>query len=190
MVARKDTRVMIPGHRAPSHGVGASKVPPSTQSSRAEGLGDGLRSNRDQQGPPKAGGVQVGRVPKTSTTTDRKKQLEEWLASKGRKYKRPPMTLLQKQERVEDRINTILTECLELTEKGVHAEELSTVLALVPQAQRFAKFWICQAKLKAREGPFDVTGLYKSAVCAGAQPLQELREVVLEILKASDQTLE
>ncbi|NXF53910.1 CKP2L protein, partial [Oceanites oceanicus] len=138
-----------------------------------------------------------------------RKQLDEWLASKGKTYKRPPMTLLQKkpvklscrnvkekekQEKPKqlclEKINSILTECLELIEEGVQAEELSAVLSLMPQAEKFAKFWICKAKLLARSGPFDVTGLYKAAVCAGAVPLQELREVVLDILKAADQTSE
>ncbi|NXT39683.1 CKP2L protein, partial [Pelecanoides urinatrix] len=138
-----------------------------------------------------------------------RKQLEEWLASKGKTYKRPPMTLLQKkpvmlswrnvkekekQEKTEhlclENINSILTECLKLVEEGVQAEDLSAVLSHVPQAEKFAKFWICKAKLLARSGPFDVTGLYKAAVCAGAVPLQELREVVLDILKAADQTSE
>lgn len=65
-----------------------------------------------------------------------RKQLEEWLASKGKKYKRPPMMLLQKQavkascrevkakEKQENpeqhcqvKINNILTECLKLIEE-------------------------------------------------------------------------
>ncbi|NXN28000.1 CKP2L protein, partial [Nycticryphes semicollaris] len=138
-----------------------------------------------------------------------RKQLEEWLASKGKTYKRPPMMLLQKkavklshrnvkekenQEKPEqlclEKINSILTECLELAEEGVCAEDISAVLSQVPQAEKFAKFWICKAKLLARSGPFDVMGLYKEAVCAGAVPLQELREVVLDILKSADQTSE
>ncbi|NWH62977.1 CKP2L protein, partial [Geococcyx californianus] len=138
-----------------------------------------------------------------------RKQLEEWLASKGKAYKRPPMMLLQKtavkltwrntkekekqeiqEELFLEKIDSLLTECLKLIEEGVQAEELSAVLSHVPQAEKFAKFWICKAKLLARNGPFDVTGLYKAAVCAGAVPLQELREVVLDILKAGDQTSE
>ncbi|NWZ55595.1 CKP2L protein, partial [Haliaeetus albicilla] len=138
-----------------------------------------------------------------------RKQLQEWLASKGKTYKRPPMMLLQKEavklscrtvkEKEEqkkpeqlclEKINNILTECLKLIEEGVQAEEISAVLSHVPQAEKFAKFWTCKAKLLARSGPFDVMGLYKAAVCAGAVPLQELREVVLDILKAADQTSE
>ncbi|NXO43766.1 CKP2L protein, partial [Locustella ochotensis] len=138
-----------------------------------------------------------------------RKQLEEWLASKGKKYKRPPMTLLQKQavqpscrkvkakEKKENpeqhcqvKINNILTECLKLIEEGVHTEELTAVLSLVPQAEKFAKFWVCQAKLLARNGPFDVLQLYKEAVSAGAEPVEELRETALNILKDAGQKLE
>lgn len=42
------------------------------------------------------------------------------------------------------------------------------MLSRVPQAEKFAKFWICKAKLLTQSGPFDVMGLYKAAVCAGA----------------------
>ncbi|NWZ98014.1 CKP2L protein, partial [Nesospiza acunhae] len=138
-----------------------------------------------------------------------RKQLEEWLASKGRTYKRPPMMLLQKQAVIPSRrkvkatekqenpeqccqakINNVLTECLKLIEEGVHAEEISTVLSLVPQAEKFAKFWICQAKLLARSGPFDVLQLYREAVSAGAEPVEELRETALNILKGASQKLE
>ncbi|NXP38960.1 CKP2L protein, partial [Leiothrix lutea] len=138
-----------------------------------------------------------------------RKQLEEWLTSKGKKYKRPPMTLLQKQavkpscrkvkaeekqqnpeQHCQAKINNILTECLKLIEEGVHAEELMAVLSLVPQAEKFAKFWICQAKLLARNGPFDVLQLYREAVSAGAEPVEELRETALNILKDAGQKLE
>ncbi|NXU40442.1 CKP2L protein, partial [Drymodes brunneopygia] len=138
-----------------------------------------------------------------------RKQLEEWLVSKGKKYKRPPMALLQKQavmpscrkvkakekqenpdQHCQEKINNLLTECLKLIDEGVHAEELSAVLSLVPQAEKFAKFWICQAKLLARSGAFDVLQLYREAVSAGAEPVEELREITLNILKDADQKLE
>ncbi|NWX93665.1 CKP2L protein, partial [Nothoprocta pentlandii] len=118
-----------------------------------------------------------------------RKQLQEWLASKGKSYKRPPMMLPpkepvkeklisrssikeEKKERPEqscsDRINSILTDYLKLIEEGVPSEELLEMLARVPHAETFAKFWICKAKLLARTGPFDATRLYRDAVCAGA----------------------
>ncbi|KAM6996306.1 cytoskeleton-associated protein 2-like isoform 1-T4 [Passerculus sandwichensis] len=159
---------------------------------------------------PKASGMHARPVPRTPATTDeRRKQLEEWLAAKGRTYKRPPMRLLQKQavipscrkgkpteeqdnpeQHFRAQANSILTECLQLIEEGVHAEEILTVLSLVPQAEKFAKFWICQAKLLARSGPFDVLQLYREAVSAGAEPVEDLRETALNILKDAGQKLE
>ncbi|NWX26848.1 CKP2L protein, partial [Notiomystis cincta] len=74
--------------------------------------------------------------------------------------------------------------------QGVCAEELSAVLSLVPQAEKFAKFWICQAKLLAQRGPFDMLQLYREAVSAGAEPVEELRETALNILKDEGKKLE
>lgn len=54
---------------------------------------------------------------------------------------------------------------------------------------KFAKFWICKAKLLASKGTFDVTGLYEEAIKKGATSIQELREV-LSILQDSKRTAE
>ncbi|XP_009948555.1 PREDICTED: cytoskeleton-associated protein 2-like, partial [Leptosomus discolor] len=207
----KDVKVVPPGHAAASRVTLPQNQPRSAYSSKTQALESDFRSRRERLKPelPKASVLQARRVPKTPSAADRKKQLEEWLASKGKTYKRPPMMLLQKnpgklscrnvkekekqekpEQRALEKINNILTECLKLAEEGVQAEELFAVLSHVPQAEKFAKFWICKAKLLARSGPFDVTGLYKAAVCAGAVPLQELREVVLDMLKAADRTSE
>ncbi|XP_010172876.2 cytoskeleton-associated protein 2-like, partial [Antrostomus carolinensis] len=201
---RKDVKVVPPRPTATSLVTVAQN-----HSSKTQAVESNVKSKRERLKPelPKTSGIQARRVPKTPSAADRKKQLEEWLASKGKTYKRPPMMLLQKQamklswrnvkekekqEKPEqlclEKINNILTECLQLVEEGVQAEEISTVLSRVPQAEKFAKFWICKAKLLAQSGPFDVMGLYKAAVCAGAVPLQELREFVLDVLKAADQT--
>lgn len=42
------------------------------------------------------------------------------------------------------------------------------MLSQIPEAEKFAQFWICKAKLLARHGTFDVAGLYEAAVRAGA----------------------
>lgn len=41
-------------------------------------------------------------------------------------------------------------------------------MSVIPGAEKFAKFWICKAKLQARCGPFDAVGLYEAALRAGA----------------------
>lgn len=207
---KKDMKVVLPGHTAACQGTGHPNQSCSwLHSSKTHVLEDGLRREQLKPELPKASGMQARRIPRTPSAADRKKQLEEWLASKGKKYKRPPMAQLQKQavkpscrkvkakenqenpeQHCQATINNILTECLKLAEEGVHAEELSAVLSFVPQAEKFAKFWICQAKLLARSGPFDVLQLYREAVIAGAEPIEELRETVLNILKDAGQKLE
>ncbi|XP_068030426.1 cytoskeleton-associated protein 2-like [Anomalospiza imberbis] len=211
VMGRKDTKVVPPGHTAASQGTSHPNQSPSMHNSKTHVLEDDLRSRRDQLKPelPKASGIQARRVPRIPSAPDRKKQLEEWVASKGKTYKRPPMVLLQKQavkpsctkvkakekqenpeQRCQAKINNILTECQKLIEEGAHAEEIWEMLSLVPQAEKFAKFWICQAKLLARRGPFDVMQLYVEAVCAGAEPIEEVRRTAINILKNGGQKLE
>ncbi|XP_061207778.1 cytoskeleton-associated protein 2-like [Neopsephotus bourkii] len=207
-VDRGGMKVMPPRGAAASQVTVPQNQPCSTQGSKTQATEGNFRK-REYLKPelPKASGIQARCVPKSLSAADRRKQLEEWLASKGKMYKRPPMMLLQKkavklpcrnvkekekQDKLEEehcleKINHVLTECLKLIEEGVETEEVLEVLSHVPQAEKFAKFWICKAKLLTRSGPFDVTGLYRAAVCAGAAPLQELREVILNILKTADQ---
>ncbi|XP_064031507.1 cytoskeleton-associated protein 2-like [Pogoniulus pusillus] len=204
---RKEAKVAPAGHRAASRAPAPRKQPCGTQSSAAPPAQSGWRGSSRE--PPRAA-MFPGRVPRTPTAADRKKQLQEWLACKGKTYKRPPMTLLQKSavkvscRRVKEQeeqqqnpelpsleqANSLLTECLRLLEEGAQAEEVQAKLSAVPQAEKFAKFWICRAKLLAEGSPWDLAGLYRAAVCAGATPLQELREVVLDMMKAADQTAE
>ncbi|OCT86599.1 hypothetical protein XELAEV_18020281mg [Xenopus laevis] len=136
---------------------------------------------------------------------DRKKKLEEWLSSKGKTYKRPPMIVPTKKpmkrkttatcslwdgiEEEEDlmylskKINGTLNECLELIDKGAASEAVYAILFMVPEAEKFAKFWVCKAKLLEREGTFDVVGLYEQAVRSGAKPIAELREVIFDVMR-------
>uniref|UniRef100_A0A8C2THF9 Cytoskeleton associated protein 2 like n=2 Tax=Coturnix japonica TaxID=93934 RepID=A0A8C2THF9_COTJA len=214
---RKDVKAAPSGHTATSRVGAPQKQPlPSTNSSRNPGNQGGFGSRREVHKAelPQKHGVHAGRVPKTPTPEDRRRQLEQWLASKGKCYKRPPMGLPpkkpmkqkekppqgstaqeeQKPEELEQlhlaRINALLSECLKLIEEGAPSEEISAMLCREPSAEKCAKFWMCKAKLLARSSPLDVMGLYEAAVCAGAEPLQELRVVVLDILKTAEQPSE
>ncbi|XP_034974742.2 cytoskeleton-associated protein 2-like [Zootoca vivipara] len=154
---------------------------------------------------------EAGQEPKTPGTRDRRKLLEEWLASKGKCYKRPPMTFPVKrqpppkekealdrsfwdcmeeemeQQKVAQQIASTLAECMKLADEGVPSEELLAMLSRIPEAEKFARFWACKAKLLARQGSFDAAGLYHAAACAGAVPLQELRDALVDTLKHSSQ---
>ncbi|XP_054431508.1 cytoskeleton-associated protein 2-like [Pteronotus mesoamericanus] len=174
-----------------------NKTAPKTQAGGTAINGRGAL-NRTQTNPD---------VKKKITAEDRRKQLEEWQKSKGKMYKRPPMELKTKSKIIEEmnisfwksmekeeeerkaqlelsnKINSTLTECLQLIEGGVLSNEVFTVLSSIPEAEKFAKFWICKAKFLASKGTFDVIGLYEEAIRNGATPIQELREVVLNILQ-------
>ncbi|KAM5170701.1 cytoskeleton-associated protein 2-like [Mantella aurantiaca] len=141
------------------------------------------------------------------TVEDRRKKLQEWLSSKGKTYKRPPMPLPPKRpptakkkqnlnlsvwEGIEaeeellllsKKISQTLGECLELIDKGVSSEDIHAALDNIPEGKKFAKYWVCKAKLLEREGVTDVVELYKQGVQSGAAPIDELREVVFDIMK-------
>ncbi|KAL0620104.1 Cytoskeleton-associated protein 2-like [Plecturocebus cupreus] len=153
-------------------------------------------------------------IKKKATAEDRRKQLEEWQKSKGKIYKRPPMELKTKRKAIKEmnisfwksiekeeeekkeqlelssKINNTLIECLNLIKGGVPYNEMLNILSSIPEAEKFAKFWICKANLLASKGTFDVIGLYEEAIKNGATPIQELREVVLNILQNSNRTTE
>ncbi|CAH2274921.1 cytoskeleton-associated 2-like [Pelobates cultripes] len=143
-------------------------------------------------------------------TEDRKKQLEEWLSTKGKTYKRPPMSVTVKKTvkskkrdihnsslwaeieeeeellHLSERINSTLSECLALIHQGVPSEDIHATLDKIPQAKKFARFWVCKARLLERDGIFDVIELYEKAVKFGASPIDELRDVVFDILKSTN----
>ncbi|XP_072492854.1 cytoskeleton-associated protein 2-like [Notamacropus eugenii] len=146
---------------------------------------------------------------------DRRKQLEEWLASKGKTYKRPPMKFLAQKKNMQkfnlsfwnsikeeeketrtaeldlsNKIKSTLAECLKLVEEGVRSDEILAILSGFPEAEKFATFWICKAKLLASKDSSEVIGLYEAAVRCGAEPIQELRDVVLSILKSAKKMTE
>ena len=41
-------------------------------------------------------------------------------------------------------------------------------MSSIPEAEKFAKFWVCKAKLLASKGSFDAIGLYQEAIQNGA----------------------
>ncbi|XP_069475111.1 cytoskeleton-associated protein 2-like [Ambystoma mexicanum] len=136
----------------------------------------------------------------------RSRRLEEWKNSKGKAYKRPPMTLPPKKppkvnQRLsfwacieeEDDLNSLaekitksLSECLRLIEEGFPAEPLQSTLSSIPQAEKFANYWICRARLLERDGTFDVIGLYEQAVRAGAMPIEAVRETIFDIMRKTN----
>ncbi|XP_074141920.1 cytoskeleton-associated protein 2-like isoform X1 [Sminthopsis crassicaudata] len=153
-------------------------------------------------------------VQRKKSEEDRRKKLEEWLASKGKTYKRPPMKLLAQNQNVQklnvsfwksikeeeenkkteldlsNKIKNTLAECLKLVEEGARSDEILAILSGFPEAEKFATFWICKVKLLESQDSSDVIALYEAAVRCGAEPIQELRDVVLSVLKSAKKTEE
>lgn len=179
------------------------KTAPKTQAGvtvSSKKVPNGTQTNPNMEKKPEAG--------------DRRKQLEEWRKSKGKTYKRPPMELQRKKKIIEqmnisfwksmeqeeeekkeqlelfNKINSTLTECLQLIEGGGFYNEILSILTSIPEAEKFTKFWICKAKLLASRGTFDVIGLYEEAIKSGATPIEELREFVFNILQDPNRTKE
>ncbi|XP_072122756.1 uncharacterized protein [Mobula birostris] len=136
---------------------------------------------------------------------ERRKQLEEWLASKGKTYKRPPMptpfkkviksvkknlehSFLEVMEREEqkdlaDRVQDMLDDCMKLLERGSSPEYVYEALKNVPEGEKFAKYWICQARLLELTDTMEaVIALFEKAVHSGAEPVEELRSALVETI--------
>ncbi|XP_051882716.1 cytoskeleton-associated protein 2-like [Pristis pectinata] len=130
------------------------------------------------------------------------------LMSKGKLVKRPEMTPLQKKKSAEEpvkslwttimeeenqselvnKINQSLSECLNRINEGCPSEDilqtLETFIESVPKAKKFARYWICLAYLEQRKGSVhDVMAVYEQAVKTGAQPAEELRNTLADILR-------
>ncbi|KAM6944066.1 cytoskeleton-associated protein 2-like isoform 1-T1 [Lycodopsis pacificus] len=144
----------------------------------------------------------------TAAQEERMRKLQEWREAKGISYKRPPMPV-QPQVRhtvavlqpfwgamnEEDEAHSLicavdqsLAECIKLLGEGCPPDRVREVLYRLPAvSKKFAKYWICQARLMEREGRLDVLPMFEEAVGVVLEPVDELRSVVFEILKKKDE---
>ncbi|XP_008113860.1 cytoskeleton-associated protein 2 [Anolis carolinensis] len=89
---------------------------------------------------------------------------------------------------ITDKANKTLAECLSLIEMGspgtVH-HTLETLILTIPDAKKLAKYWVCQMRLEQFHSTEKVLCIYENAVLAGAQPTEELRHVLVEVMKST-----
>uniref|UniRef100_A0A8C5S2D6 Cytoskeleton associated protein 2 n=1 Tax=Laticauda laticaudata TaxID=8630 RepID=A0A8C5S2D6_LATLA len=144
----------------------------------------------------------------------RRLQLAEWQASKGIKkvhnnvpvnsqpkkatcqqtIKEPAesfwATIVEEDEQglLSDKVNKTLAECVDLIEKGFVGERVYSILenliVKVPEAKKFAKYWVCQMRLEQFRSTEKVITIYENAILAGAQPKDELRHTFADVIKA------
>ncbi|KAM9360195.1 cytoskeleton-associated protein 2-like [Symphorus nematophorus] len=161
--------------------------------------------------------VPVSVIPKTegkkltAVQEERMKKLQEWREAKGISYKRPPMPVkplvrrtvsvpqpfwatLKEEDEAQSLICAVdrsLADCIKLIEEGCPTDQVKRVLSRLPVvSQKFAKYWICQARLMEQEGNLDVLPMFEEAVGVVLEPVDELRTVVFEILKKKDEIQE
>lgn len=139
---------------------------------------------------------------------ERIKKLQEWREAKGISYKRPPMFVKTQARRTvavpqpfwsnmeqEDEAHSLicavdrsLADCIKLLGEGCPTHQVKEVLSRLPEvSQKFAKYWIFQARLMEREGNLNVLPMFEKAVGLVLEPVDELRTVVFEILKKRDE---
>ncbi|XP_056231391.1 cytoskeleton-associated protein 2-like isoform X1 [Seriola aureovittata] len=144
----------------------------------------------------------------TAAQEERMRKLQEWREAKGISYKRPPMPVKPQVRRTvaapqpfwtsmkeEDETHSLicavdrsLADCIKLLGEGCPPEQVREVLLRLPAvSQKFAKYWICQARLMEQEGNLDVLPMFEEAVRVVLEPVDELRTVVFEILKKKDE---
>ncbi|XP_059192893.1 cytoskeleton-associated protein 2-like isoform X2 [Centropristis striata] len=144
----------------------------------------------------------------TAAQEERMRKLQEWREAKGISYKRPPMAVKPQVRRTvavpqpfwstmkeEDEAHSLicavdrsLADCIKLLGEGCPSDQVKEVLARLPAvSQKFAKYWICRARLMEQEGSLDVLPMFEEAVAVVLEPVDELRAVVFEILKKKDE---
>ncbi|CAJ1069441.1 cytoskeleton-associated protein 2-like [Xyrichtys novacula] len=145
----------------------------------------------------------------TAVQEERMRKLQEWREARGISYKRPPMpvrpqvrrtisvpqpfwTTMTEEEDAHSLISAVdrsLADCIKLLGEGCPTDQVKEVLSrLPPVSLKFAKYWICQARLMEQEGNLDVLPMFEKAVGVVLEPVDELRTVVFEILKKRDET--
>ncbi|XP_038184067.1 cytoskeleton-associated protein 2 [Arvicola amphibius] len=146
------------------------------------------------------------------TTEDRKARMAEWRTGKGKGLKRPPnqsepqeqnknpagsfwTTMAEEDEQrlFTEKVNKTISECLNLiNKKGCPKEDvldtLNDLISNIPDAKKLVKYWICLVRLEPITSPIEnIISIYEKAILAGAQPIEEMRQTIIDILTMKSQ---
>ncbi|KAM9050076.1 cytoskeleton-associated protein 2 [Megaptera novaeangliae] len=149
------------------------------------------------------------------TAEERKARLSEWKAGKGRVMKRPPSSVVtqpepeaqnekpvgsfwttmaeeDEQRLFTEKVNKTFSECLNLINEGCPKEEvlvtLDDLVKNIPDAKKLVKYWICLARVEPLTSPIEnIIAIYEKAILAGAQPIEEMRHAIVDILTMKSQ---
>ncbi|KAK7822967.1 LOW QUALITY PROTEIN: hypothetical protein U0070_025784 [Myodes glareolus] len=135
------------------------------------------------------------------TTEDRKTRMTESRTGKGKELKRPPNVIANQSEPQGQNKNpagsfwaTMAEEDEQrlFTEKGCPKEEildtLNDLISNIPDAKKLVKYWICLVRLEPITSPIEnIISIYEKAILAGAQPIEEMRQTIIDILTMKSQ---
>ncbi|XP_036155553.1 cytoskeleton-associated protein 2 isoform X4 [Myotis myotis] len=149
------------------------------------------------------------------TVEERKARLSEWRASKGKTLKRPPSSVItqpepegqnekpvgsfwttmaeeDEQRLFTEKVNKTFSECLNLINEGCPKEEvlntLNDLIKNIPDAKKLVKYWICLARVEPLTSSIEnIISIFEKAILAGAQPIEELRHAIADILTIKSQ---
>ncbi|XP_049502821.1 cytoskeleton-associated protein 2 isoform X1 [Panthera uncia] len=149
------------------------------------------------------------------TAEERKARLSEWKAGKRKVLKRPPSsgvtqpepegqhenpvgsfwtTMVEEDEQrlFTEKVNKTFSECLNLISEGCPKEEILVILndliKNIPDAKKLVKYWICLARIEPLTSPIEnIITIYEKAILAGAQPIEEMRHTIADILTMKSQ---
>ncbi|KAK6468524.1 cytoskeleton-associated protein 2-like [Huso huso] len=168
------------------------------------GLSSSSQGPQPPVGPVKEGGAPAaGQESLSAAQEERMRKLEQWRQAKGKSYPKPGpqpkrgdpagrrsfWAAIEEEDDINSLVTSVgamLTDCLRLVQEGCPAEEVSAVLARVPLAERFSRFWLCRVRLMEREGDYDVLPLFEQAVRVMVEPIDELQSAVFEILRKKE----
>ncbi|XP_052018142.1 cytoskeleton-associated protein 2 isoform X2 [Apodemus sylvaticus] len=153
-------------------------------------------------------------LPKDATA-QRKAQMTEWKTGKGKVLKRPPHSVVtqaepkgqnenpvgsfwttmaeeDEQRLFTEKVNQTISECLNLINKGCPKEEilatLNDLIHNIPDAKKLVKYWICLVRIEPVTSPIEnIISIYEKAILAGAQPIEEMRHIIIDILTTKNQ---
>ncbi|XP_027963745.1 cytoskeleton-associated protein 2 isoform X1 [Eumetopias jubatus] len=149
------------------------------------------------------------------TAEERKARLSEWKAGKRKVLKRPPSSVVtqpepegqnensvgsfwttmveeDEQRLFTEKVNKTFSECLNLINEGCPKEEILVILndliKNIPDAKKLVKYWICLARIEPLTSPIEnIITIYEKAILAGAQPIEEMRHAIADILTMKSQ---
>uniref|UniRef100_A0A3B4YSQ0 Cytoskeleton associated protein 2-like n=1 Tax=Seriola lalandi dorsalis TaxID=1841481 RepID=A0A3B4YSQ0_SERLL len=143
---------------------------------------------------------------KMTAAQEERIKLQEWREAKGISYKRPPMPVKPQVRRTvaapqpfwtsmkeEDETHSLicavdrsLADCIKLLGEGCPSEQVREVLLRLPAvSQKFAKYWICQARLMEQEGNLDVLPMFEEAVRVVLEVRQKICKAIFKnVLKS------